>query len=91
MLGEDSVVISSGDGIIISQNINTQDLEQIQDFQQESGEYEDLDIDTGFDDNSINEDLDSDTNNSSDSEEKIIRIQLEDSFGNLKEIIIKYN
>ena len=51
------------------------------------------------DDNPINEDsgsdLDSDNSSDSDSDnsfdsEKIIRIQLEDSLGNLKEIIIKY-
>ena len=96
ILSEDAVVISSSDGNILSQNISTQDLEQIQDLQQESGDYEDLDIDTGFDDNPIEQDLDSDNSsdsdidNSSDSE-KTIRIQLEDSLGNLKEIIIKYN
>jgi len=95
ILSEDAVVISSSDGNILSQNISTQDLEQIQDLQQESGDYEDLDIDTGFDDNPIEQDLDSDNSsdsdidNSSDSE-KTIRIQLEDSLGNLKEIIIKY-
>ena len=97
ILSEDSVVISNSDGNILSQNINTQDLQEIQELQQESGDYENLDIDTGFDDNPIDEDLDSDTNNLSDSDrensldsEKVIRIQLEDSIGNLKEIIIKY-
>ena len=62
-----------------------EDLEQIENLDEESGEYEDFDIDTDFGDSDegSGENLDSD-------EENIIKIQFEDSFGNLKEIIIKY-
>ena len=94
ILTEDSMVLSNANGNISSQNISAQDSEQIQDLEQESGSYENLDIDTGFDDNIINENSDSDVSSDSDTSsdsEKIIRIQLEDSFGNLKELIIKYN
>jgi len=86
ILQENSVVISNADGNILTQNMSSQDLEQIENLDEESGEYEDSDIDTGLDD-SINEELD----DSADSdEENIIRLEFEDSFGNSKEIIIKY-
>ena len=86
ILQENSVVISNSDGNILTQNMSSQDLEQIENLNEESGEYEDSDIDTGLDD-SINEELD----DSADSdEENIIRLEFEDSFGNSKEIIIKY-
>ena len=70
--------------------MNIQDLELIQDLQEESGDYEDLDIDTGFDDNSIDQDTETSDSDISSDTENIIRIQLEDSLGNSKEIIIKY-
>ena len=86
ILQENSVVISNADGNILTQNMSSQDLEQIENLDEESGEYEDSDIDTGLDD-SINEELD----DSADSdEENIIRLEFEDSFGNSKEIIITY-
>ena len=69
--------------------MTTQDLEQIEDLEEESGDYNNLDIDTGFDDGSNqDEDISSDSDISSD--DNIMRIQLEDSLGNLKELIIKY-
>ena len=86
VLQENSVVISDSNGNILAQNMSTQDLQQIENLNEESGEYEDINIDTGSDDN-INEELD---NISDSSEENIIRLQFEDSFGNSKEIIIKY-
>ena len=89
MLTEDSQVLSSSNGNISSQNMNTQELEQIENLEQENGNYDDVDIDTGFDDSSNNQDSDTGDSNFSDSE-NIIRIQLEDSLGNTKEIIIKY-
>ena len=89
MLTQDSQVISTGSGTITSQNMTSQDIEQIQNLDQEDGDYDSSDIDTGFDDTidtqSINSDLDVTTNN-----ENVIRIQLEDSQGNIKEIIVKY-
>ena len=60
--------------------------ENIENLNEESGEYEDSDIDTGLDD-SINEELDGSADSD---EENIIRLEFEDSFGNSKEIIIKY-
>ena len=89
MLTQDSQVISTGSGTITSQNMTSQDIEQIQNLDQEDGNYDSSNIDTGFDDTidtqSINSDLDVTTNN-----ENVIRIQLEDSQGNIKEIIVKY-
>ena len=86
ILQENSVVVSNSDGNIIIQNISSEELEQIEDLNEESGEYNNLDIDTGSDDST-----DEESNNLSDSDdENIIRIQVEDSFGNSKEIIIKY-
>ena len=90
ILKEDSIVLSNSNGNILSQNMNIQDLELIQDLQEESGDYEDLDIDTGFDDNSIDQDTETSDSDISSDTENIIRIQLEDSLGNSKEIIIKY-
>jgi len=90
LLIEDSQVISTSNGTISSQNMTSQELEQIQDLEQENGNYDDLDIDTGFDDDSIDQDSNSDDSNISSDSENIIRIQLEDSLGNTKEIIIKY-
>jgi len=90
MLTEDSQVLSTSNGNILSQNMTNQELEQIQDLEQENGNYDDLDIDTGFDDDSINQDSNSEDSNISSDDENIIRIQLEDPLGNTKEIIIKY-
>jgi len=86
VLQENSVVVSNSDGDIVIQNISSQELEQIEDLNEESGEYDDLDIDTGSDDS-----IDEESDNLSDSDDdNIIRIQVEDSFGNSKEIIIIY-
>ena len=87
ILKENTAVVSSSNGNISLQNMTPQDLEEIETLDEESGEYEDSDIDTGFGDDSNNQS----GNNSDSDEENIIRIQLEDSFGNPKEIIIKYN
>ena len=84
-LQENSVVMSNSDGNIIIQNISSEELEQIEDLNEESGEYDNLDIDTGSDDST-----DGESDNLSDSDDNIIRIEVEDSFGNSKEIIIKY-
>ena len=66
--------------------MTTEDFEQVDDLEDESGEYEDFDIDT---ETGINDDLDTDPNSDTDNS-NIIRIELEDSSGNSKEIIIKY-
>ena len=67
MLTQDSQVISTGSGTITSQNMTSQDIEQIQNLDQEDGNYDSSNIDTGFDDTidtqSINSDLDVTTNN----------------------------
>ena len=90
LLTEESRVVSTSNGIITSQNLTSQELEQIQNLDQEDGDYDNSEIDTGFDDESINdENIDSNLNFSADNE-NVIRIQLEDSLGNIKEIIIKY-
>tara|TARA_Y100001968_G_scaffold326551_1_gene369807 strand:- start:36 stop:797 length:762 start_codon:yes stop_codon:yes gene_type:complete len=89
MLTEDLQVLSTSNGNILSQNMSTQELEQIENLEQENGNYDDSDIDTGFDDDSINQDSNTEDSNVSDSE-NIVRIQLEDPLGNTKEIIIKY-
>ena len=86
VLQENSVVVSNSNGSILVENMSTQDLQEIENLDEESGDYEDTDIDTGSDDN-INEELD---NTADSNEENIIRLQFEDSFGNSKEIIIKY-
>ena len=90
LLTENSQVLSTSNGNIISQNMTNQELEQIQDLEQENGDYDDLDIDTGFDDGSIDQDSDSEDSNTTSDSDNVIRIQLEDSLGNTKEIIIKY-
>ena len=89
MLTEDLQVLSTSNGNILSQNMSTQELEQIENLEQENGNYDDSDIDTGFDDDSIDQDSNTEDSNISDSE-NIVRIQLEDPLGNTKEIIIKY-
>lgn len=89
MLTQDSQVISNGNGTITSQNMTSQEIDQVQNLDQEDGDYDSSDIDTGFDDSLDNQNTDTNIdvmiNN-----ENIIRIQLEDSQGNLKEIIVKY-
>ena len=70
--------------------MTNQEFEQIQDLEQENGDYDDLDIDTGFDDGSIDQGSDSEDSNTTSDSDNVIRIQLEDSMGNTKEIIIKY-
>tara|TARA_Y100001970_G_scaffold287441_1_gene412107 strand:- start:5592 stop:6362 length:771 start_codon:yes stop_codon:yes gene_type:complete len=90
LLTENSQVLSTSNGNIISQNMTTQELEQIQELEQEDGDYDDLNIDTGFDDSSINQNFNSDDSDVTSDSDNIIRIQLEDPLGNIKEIIIKY-
>ena len=84
ILGESSIVLSSSDGNLSTQNMSSQDFEQIDQLDNESGEYEEFDIDTGFDDTNDTDDtsVSNDTN--------IIRIEFENQSGELKEIIIKY-
>ena len=86
VLNENSTVVSTSNGSIITQTMTTEDFEQVDDLEDESGEYEDFDIDT---ETGINDDLDADPNSDTDNS-NIIRIELEDSLGNSKEIIIKY-
>ncbi len=86
ILNENSTVVSTSNGDIVTQTMTTEDFEQVDDLEDESGEYEDFDIDsdTGFND-------DSDTDSNAESNElNIIRIEFEDSLGNSKEIIVKY-
>ena len=85
ILNENSTVVSTSNGNIVTQNMTTDDFQQVDDLNDESGEYEDFDIDTGFNDNSP----DSDSNTDSD-DFSTIRIEFEDSLGNSKEVIIKY-
>ena len=87
ILQENSVVVSSSSGSILVENMSSQELDQIEDLNEETGDYEDIDIDSGSDDNIIEE---TDETYSDSNDENIIRLQFEDSFGNLKEIIIKY-
>jgi len=84
ILGESSIVLSSSDGNLSTQNMTSQDFEQIDQLDNESGEYEEFDVDTGFDDTNDTDDtsVSNDTN--------IIRIEFENQSGELKEIIIKY-
>ena len=89
LLTQDSQVVSSGNGSITTQNLTSEEIEQVQNLEQEDGNYDSSNIDTGFDDSSINDNLDSNTDTII-TNENIIRIQLEDSEGNIKEIIIKY-
>ena len=85
ILNENSIVVSTSNGNIVTQNMTTDDFQQVDDLNDESGEYEDFDIDTGFNDNNT----DSDSNTDSD-DFSTIRIEFEDSLGNSKEVIIKY-
>ena len=79
-LGENSTVVSTSSGNIVTQNMTSEDYEQVDDLNDESGEYEDFDIDTetGFEDS--NEE--SNTSSDSDDDSSIIRIEFEDSSGN---------
>ena len=85
ILNESSTVISSNNGSISTQSMTSEDFQEIEDLDDESGEYEDFEIDTGFNDENQNSE-----NNLNLDEERIIRIQFEDAFNNSKEIIIKY-
>tara|TARA_B100000676_G_scaffold304810_1_gene357756 strand:- start:3691 stop:4452 length:762 start_codon:yes stop_codon:yes gene_type:complete len=89
LLTQDSRVISTSNGIINAQNISSQEQEQIQILDQEDGNYDNSEIDTGFDEGSLNNNIESNIDQSIDVE-NVIRIQLEDSQGNIKEIIVKY-
>jgi len=86
ILNENSTVFSSSNGDIVTQNMTSQDFEQVDELNDESGEYEDfdfdIDTDTGSNDDTNNDSASSDSN--------IIIIEFEDSSGNLKEMIIKY-
>lgn len=86
LLTENSTVVSSNDGNLIVQSITSQELEEIDNLEEEAGESQDQDIDSGSDD--IEEDIDIETSDMD--EENILKIQFEDSTGNLKEIVIKY-
>jgi len=85
VLNESSTVVSSNNGSIFTQSMTSEDFQQMEDFDDESGEYEDFEIDTGFNDENQNSENSLDVD-----EERIIRIQFEDAFNNSKEIIIKY-
>ena len=85
ILNESSTVVSSNNGSISTQSMTPEDFQEMEDLDDESGEYEDFDIDTGFNDNNP----DSDSNTDSD-DFSTIRIEFEDSLGNSKEVIIKY-
>ena len=43
-LNENSTVVSTSNGSIITQTMTTEDFEQVDDLEDESGEYEDFDI-----------------------------------------------
>lgn len=85
LLNENSTVVSTSDGNIVSQNMTSEDFQQVDDLNEESGEYEEFDIDTGLNDSneSSNPLVDSDEFN-------IIRIQFNDPSGTSKDMIIKY-
>ena len=85
ILNESSTVVSSSNGSISTQSMTSEDFQEIEDLENESGEYEDFEIDTGFNDENKNSE-----NNLNVNDERIIRIQFEDAFNNSKEIIIKY-
>ena len=85
-LTENSTVVSSNDGNLIVQSTTSQELEEIDNLDEEAGESQDQDIDSGSDD--IEEDIDIETSDMD--EENILKIQFEDSSGNLKVIVIKY-
>ena len=86
VLNENSTVLSTSNGDIVTQTMTTEDFQQVDDLEDESGEYEDFEIDT---DTGLNDDSDTDSTIDSD-DLNIIRIEFEDSLGNSKEIIIKY-
>ena len=86
ILNENSTVVSTSNGNIVTQTMTTEDFQQVDDLEDESGEYEDFDVDT---DTGYNDDSDPDSNAES-NELNIIRIEFEDSLGNSKEIIVKY-
>ena len=86
VLNENSTVLSTSNGDIVTQTMTTEDFQQVDDLEDESGEYEDFEIDT---DTGLNDDSDTDSTIESD-DLNIIRIEFEDSLGNSKEIIIKY-
>ena len=86
ILNENSTVVSTSNGNIVTQTMTTEDFQQVDDLEDESGEYEDFDVDT---DTGYNDDSDTDSNVES-NELNIIRIEFEDSLGNSKEIIVKY-
>ena len=85
ILNESSTVFSSNNGSISTQSMTSEDFQEMEDLDDESGEYEDFEIDTGFNDEGQNSESNLNAN-----EERIIRIQFEDAFNNSKEIIIKY-
>ena len=88
VLNENSTVVSTSSGDITTQTMTTEDFQQVNDLEDESGEYEDFEIDTetGFDDSNEQSDPSSDSGDDS----SVIRIEFEDASGNSKEIIIKY-
>ena len=86
VLNENATVVSTSDGSIVTQTMTTEDFQQVDDLEDESGEYEDFDVDT---DTGFNDNTETDVNVDSD-DSNIIRIEFEDSLGNSKEIIIKY-
>ena len=87
-LDENSTVVSTSSGNIVTENMTSEDYEQVDELNDEAGEYEDFEIDTetGFDDSNEQSDPSSDSGDDS----SIIRIEFEDASGNSKEIIIKY-
>ena len=85
-MNENSTVVSTSNGNIVTQTMTTEDFQQVDELEDESGEYEDFDVDT---DTGYNDDSDTDSNAES-NELNIIRIEFEDSLGNSKEIIVKY-
>jgi len=87
-LDENSTVVSTSSGNIVTENMTSEDYEQVDELNDEAGEYEDFEIDTetGFDDSNEQSDPSSDSGDDS----SVIRIEFEDASGNSKEIIIKY-
>ena len=76
-LGENSTVVSTASGNIVTQNMTSEDYEQVDDLNDEAGEYEDFDIDTetGVDDSNEQ----SEPSDDSDDDSSIIRIEFEDA------------
>jgi len=91
ILNENSTVASFSNGDIASQTMTTQDFQQVEILEDESGEYEDFEVETETE-SGFNEDLNEDQNDFSSTliDQNILRIEFEDSSGNTKEIIIKY-